>query len=62
MDAFAPARALYLRSGFSPCERFGEYVNSSTSVCMAMDLAGGGPSSRAPLGRNTSQVIGQRTE
>jgi putative acetyltransferase len=43
MDAFAPARALYLRSGFSPCEPFGEYVNSSTSVCMAMDLADTGP-------------------
>jgi putative acetyltransferase len=43
MVAFAPARALYLASGFAPCERFGEYVNSSTSVCMAMDLAGAGP-------------------
>jgi putative acetyltransferase len=43
MDAFAPARALYLSCGFSPCERFGEYVDSSTSVCMTMDLAGVGP-------------------
>jgi putative acetyltransferase len=43
MEAFAPARALYVRSGFSPCERFGEYVSSTTSVCMAMDLAGAGP-------------------
>jgi putative acetyltransferase len=42
-DAFAPARALYLRCGFSPCERFGEYVGSSTSVCMSMDLAGVSP-------------------
>jgi putative acetyltransferase len=40
MDAFAPARALYSQSGFSPCERFGEYVNSATSVCMEMDLSG----------------------
>jgi putative acetyltransferase len=38
MEAFAPARALYRRCGFSPCERYGEYINSRTSVCMAMDL------------------------
>ncbi len=42
MDAFAPARALYLDCGFSPCERFGEYVDSQTSVCMALDLTVGG--------------------
>jgi len=39
MDAFAPARALYMKCGFSLCEPFGEYVGSSTSVCMAMDLS-----------------------
>lgn len=42
MDAFAPARALYEECGFSPCERFGEYVDSPTSVCMAMKLTDGG--------------------
>jgi putative acetyltransferase len=40
MDAFAPARALYVTCDFSLCEPFGEYVGSSTSVCMAMDLSG----------------------
>jgi putative acetyltransferase len=43
IDAFAPARALYSSCGFLPCERFGEYVGSSTSVCMSLDLAGASP-------------------
>jgi putative acetyltransferase len=42
MDAFAPARALYLRCGFSPCDRFGEYVHSPTSICMSKNLASDG--------------------
>lgn len=45
IEDFAPARALYLRCGFAPCERFGEYVGSSTSICMSLDLAGVGPGS-----------------
>jgi putative acetyltransferase len=38
MEAFAPARALYVKCGFMPCDRFGEYAASTTSVCMSMDL------------------------
>jgi putative acetyltransferase len=38
MEAFAPARALYRRCGFAPCDRFGDYVDSASSVCMALDL------------------------
>jgi len=38
MAAFAPARGLYTRAGFRPCERFGEYVDSPTSACMTIEL------------------------
>lgn len=44
LDAFAPARALYLKCGFTPCDPFGEYVGSSTSACMSLKLAGAGSS------------------
>jgi putative acetyltransferase len=33
-DFFAPARALYLRSGFDYCEPFGDYVPDPLSVFM----------------------------
>lgn len=36
MDAFAPARALYMKAGFRPSAPYGEYVGSSTSVCMTI--------------------------
>jgi putative acetyltransferase len=37
--AFAPARALYARAGFEPCEPFGDYTYSPNSVCMTLLLA-----------------------
>jgi putative acetyltransferase len=38
--AFAPARNLYARAGFTPCEPFGDYRPSPNSVCMALALDG----------------------
>jgi putative acetyltransferase len=38
MDAFAPARSLYTKVGFRPCEPFGEYTNNPYSTCMTIDL------------------------
>lgn len=37
-DAFVGARALYSSAGFTPCEPFGEYVDSATSFCMTLVL------------------------
>ena len=38
MDAFAPARELYLAIGFVPCAPFGEYTANEHSVCMTLAL------------------------
>lgn len=38
-SAFAPARALYRRAGFTPCAPFGNYFESPNSVCMTLVLA-----------------------
>jgi len=38
MDAFAPARALYLKAGFTPCAPFGQYTVNPYSVCMTLAL------------------------
>ena len=38
MEAFTPARTLYVSSGFEPCEPFGEYTHSPNSVCMTLWL------------------------
>jgi putative acetyltransferase len=38
MDAFAPARALYLSAGFEVCEPFAGYWDSPNSVCMTLEL------------------------
>lgn len=38
MDAFAPARALYLRMDFEECEPFGEYTNNPNSICMTRQI------------------------
>ena len=38
MAAFAPARALYARAGFTPCEPFGAYLPSPTSTFMTLHL------------------------
>jgi len=37
-DAFGPARALYASCGFEPCAPYGDYVDSTTSACMTIDL------------------------
>ena len=38
MVAFAPARALYSRAGFEPCEPFGQYRLSPNSTYMTLRL------------------------
>jgi len=38
MDAFAPARAMYSKVGFVPCEPFGEYTDNPYSTCMTIVL------------------------
>jgi len=40
MAAFAPARALYARAGFTPCGSFGGYPASPTSAFMTLALGG----------------------
>jgi len=37
-DAFEPARRLYASCGFVPCPPYGEYVGSTTSECMTIEL------------------------
>ncbi|MEN2785221.1 GNAT family N-acetyltransferase [Sphingomonas qilianensis] len=37
-DAFAPARALYERTGFAPCGPFGDYALTEFNKCYAMEL------------------------
>jgi putative acetyltransferase len=44
MDAFAPARSLYVSAGFAPCEPFGEYTANPHSVCMTISLGVANPS------------------
>ena len=39
MEAFAPARALYARAGFSTCEPFAGYALDPNSVFMTRDLS-----------------------
>jgi len=36
MEAFAPARSLYVNAGFAPCEPFGDYRRSPNSTYMTM--------------------------
>jgi putative acetyltransferase len=38
MDAFGPARSLYARAGFRPCEPFGAYRPSPSSTFMTLAL------------------------
>jgi putative acetyltransferase len=37
-DAFGPARALYLATGFEVCEPFGNYTVNEYSICMTRHL------------------------
>jgi putative acetyltransferase len=39
MDAFAPARSLYRRSGFAPCAPFAAYSESPSSACLTLRLS-----------------------
>jgi putative acetyltransferase len=41
MQAFAPARALYDRAGFTPCGAFGDYPDVPTSAFMTLRLVPG---------------------
>jgi putative acetyltransferase len=43
MDSFAPARALYVRGGFTPCGPFGSYPPSPHSTFMTMSLVDSRP-------------------
>jgi putative acetyltransferase len=38
MDAFAPARDLYVAVGFTRCAPFGDYTDNPHSVCMTLRL------------------------
>jgi putative acetyltransferase len=38
MEAFTPARRLYARAGFRPCEPFGEYTANPNSTCMTISI------------------------
>ena len=38
-DAFAPARMLYAKVGFTPCPPFADYTDNPHSVCMSITLA-----------------------
>ena len=40
MAAFAPARAMYTRAGFTECAPFGDYFPSPNSTCMTLSLEG----------------------
>jgi len=40
MDAFAPARSLYVSAGFAPCEPFGDYRRSPHTTYMTMSVSG----------------------
>lgn len=40
MDAFAPARALYAKVGFTECPPFGDYTVNPHSVCMTIAVDG----------------------
>ena len=40
MSAFAPARSLYARTGFTPCDPFGDYRPSPNSTFMTLSLDG----------------------
>jgi putative acetyltransferase len=48
MEAFAPARSLYAKVGFSPCAPFGDYVSSPTSACMTIEIGPAAPGSGSP--------------
>jgi putative acetyltransferase len=38
MEAYAPARSLYRKAGFTPCAPFAEYTANPYSLCMSLEL------------------------
>lgn len=38
MEFFAPARALYAKNGFEPCQPFGPYLEDPHSVYMSCEV------------------------
>jgi putative acetyltransferase len=54
MAEFAPARSLYGRAGFRPCEAFGGYRHSSDSTFMTLRLACGTDTRRTDGGSSPS--------
>jgi len=40
MAAFAPARDMYTKAGFTECAPFGDYFVSPNSTCMTLSLEG----------------------
>ena len=54
MDAFAPARSLYERIGFTPCGPFAEYRDSPNSNFMTLALPG--PGSPPAFRRSTATL------
>jgi putative acetyltransferase len=41
MQAFAPARSLYAKAGFVPCDPFGDYTANPFSTCMSIQIEPG---------------------
>lgn len=62
MAAFAPARALYTRAGFTECGPFGGYQPSPTSTFMTLvlDRPGAAPGGPRPGGSRPAQLRGGR--
>ena len=59
MDAFAPARTLYLRFGFHECPPFGEYHVDPYSTCMTLELRhSNGRDHQSPAQDGASQAAG----
>lgn len=56
MEAFAPARSLYVSAGFTPCEPFGDYRQSPNSTYMTMMVSG--QTSMPAEGRDPTRGMG----
>ena len=50
MEAFSPARRLYERAGFTPCEPFADYSPSRNSTFMTLTLSPDGEAERCQAG------------
>ena len=66
MDAFAAARAMYLKAGFRPCPPFGQYTANPYSVCLTLSLRAGtalGPCCHCVSGgRYSVTILGKRKD